>query len=172
VQSANDAAICVAEHLSGSEAAFVEGMNRQAEVLGLRMTSFANASGEHDKGNRTTAREMAAIALSIIARFPHYLRYFAETGLDFAGRSFPPRNRLIRTYPGLLGMKTGHVPASGYHLVALAQRRDQRLLSVVMGAHSHDARDQRTVRLLDFGFATRETGPADDETPQDGVPEQ
>jgi UDP-N-acetylmuramoyl-tripeptide--D-alanyl-D-alanine ligase len=152
VQSANDAAICVAEHLAGSESEFVRGMNRQAQALGLRMTSFANASGEHSKGNQTTAREMATIALSIIDRFPRYLVYFAETEFQFNGRVFPPRNRLIRTYNGLQGMKTGHVPASGYHLVALAQRGQHRLLSVVMGAHNQDARDRRTERLLDYGF--------------------
>ncbi len=154
VQSANDAAICVAEHLAGSEGEFVGGMNRQARELGLRKTSFANASGEHARGNQTTAREMAAIALAIIDRFPHYLHYFAETEFRFNGRTFPPRNRLIKTYNGLQGMKTGHVPASGYHLVALAQRGRHRLLSVVMGAHNQDARDRRTARLLDFGFDT------------------
>jgi D-alanyl-D-alanine carboxypeptidase len=152
VQSANDAAICVAEHLAGTEGEFVRGMNQQAHALGLRMTSFANASGEHKKGNQTTAREIATIALSIIDRFPHYLRYFAEAEFQFNGRAFLPRNRLIRTYAGLQGMKTGHVPASGYHLVALAQRGQHRLLSVVMGAHNPDARDRRTQRLLDFGF--------------------
>jgi UDP-N-acetylmuramoyl-tripeptide--D-alanyl-D-alanine ligase len=162
VQSANDAAICAAEHLGGSQANFVAQMNQAARGLGLPMTSFANPSGEHDSGNRTTAHEVAAIALSIVERFPGYLHYFAERGFTYKGRRFPPRNRLITSYPGLQGMKTGHVPASGYHLVALAQRGARRLLSVVMGAHDRDARDRRTAQLLDLGFASDGTGTAAD----------
>ena len=126
---------------------------------------------------QTTAREMAAIALSIIDRFPHYLRYFAETESRFNGRVSPPRNRLIKTYDGLLGMKTGHLPASGYHLVALAQRGRHRLLSLVMGAHNQDARDRRTQRLLDLGFdmyretiASSQSFTGEDRCPE-GVPE-
>ena len=107
-------------------------------------------------------------SLSIAERFPGYLHYFAERGFTYKGRRFPPRNRLIATYPGLRGMKTGHVPASGYHLVALAQRGERRLLSVVMGTHDRDARDRRTAQLLDLGFALGGTGTAAD--PADSRP--
>jgi D-alanyl-D-alanine carboxypeptidase len=120
---------------------------------------------------------MAAIALLIIDRFPRYLRYFAETEFRFDGRVLSPRNRLIKTYDGPLGMKTGHLPASGYHLVALAHLGQRRLLSVVMGAHNRDARDRRTRRLLDLRFdmcrekiAFSQSFTGEDRCPE-GVPE-
>jgi D-alanyl-D-alanine carboxypeptidase len=154
VPSANDAAVAIAERIAGTEASFVGRMNAAASALGMTATTFANASGLHGSGAiSTTARDMATLVLAMIDRFPGHLPYFSEREFRFRGRVLPARNRLLGTYEGLLGMKTGHTPRSGYHLVALARRDGRSVLSVVMGARSMASRDERTTRLLDLGFS-------------------
>jgi UDP-N-acetylmuramoyl-tripeptide--D-alanyl-D-alanine ligase len=160
VRSANDAAVAIAEHISGSETSFVDLMNSTAASVGLTSTYFANASGLHKSRSQTTARDMGKLAHAIVDDFPEFLPYFSEKTFEFRSRSYDSRNELLGNYAGLKGMKTGHVPASGFHLVALAERDQRQIITVVMGAETKESRDDRSRRLLDLGFAALQNGTA------------
>lgn len=160
IASANDASVAVAEYLAGTEANFVERMNRRAKELGMKDTVFANASGlptpEGESGCITTARDVAIMAREIIQRFPKVLEWTSIWQKNFRHEPRPfvltNTNRLIRTYPGADGLKTGHTQAAGFCLAATAKRDDVRLISVVMRTDSDAARIEQTTRVLDYGF--------------------
>ena len=147
IASANDASVAVAEYLAGTEANFVERMNRRAKELGMKDTVFANASGlpipEGESGCITTARDVAIMAREIIQRFPKVLEWTSIWQKNFRHEPRPfvltNTNRLIRTYPGADGLKPGHTQAAGFCLAATAKRDDVRLISVVMRTDSDTA---------------------------------
>ncbi len=154
IQSANDVAMVVAEALGGSEQAFARKMTQTAQLLGMKHTIFHNPSGLPDPAQRTTARDMAVLALALLQDFPQYYDYFAVRQFKFNGRTYTTHNRLMQTYEGADGLKTGYTRASGYNLVTSAVRDGHRLIGVVLGGKTWARRDKQMVSLLDRGFST------------------
>ena len=153
VQSGNDAALALAEALAGSEAAFVDLMNREATRLGLASTRFANATGFSAPGHQSTARDLALLAGALIRDFPQeYARHYAQKEFRYNGIAQMNRNRLLWLDPSVDGVKTGFTQDAGYCLVASSQRGGRRLVSVLLGADSESARAQESQRLLNWGF--------------------
>ncbi|CAH2603671.1 D-alanyl-D-alanine carboxypeptidase [Rhodovastum atsumiense] len=152
-RSANDAAAAMGELLGGSESAFAARMTQRARALGMRDTVFRNASGLPDPAQVTTAADMALLARHILIRFPDRYRYFATTSFRFRGETVFSHNRLLASYPGADGLKTGYTRASGFNVVTSAQRGGVRLIGVVLGADTAAGRDELMAELLDAGFA-------------------
>lgn len=159
IQSANDAAYAVAEHVTGSVPAFVKQMNRRAEELGMDHTHFTNVHGLPPETGQeptvSTANDINKMAQALL-KFPVVLEWTSTWSEVF--RSSEPRtmlyntNTLLREYPGLDGLKTGHTSSAGFCLVATAKRDDLRLVSIVMGTPGDAERRNQTRRLLDYGF--------------------
>ena len=152
IQSGNDAAIALAEHISGSESAFVESMNRQAALLGMKDTQYMNATGLPAEGMVSTARDLALISRSIILDHPNYYSIYAKKYFKHNNINQPNRNRLLWRDSSVDGLKTGHTKAAGYCLVASAKRNDMRLISVVLGADNDASRARESQKLLSYGF--------------------
>jgi len=157
-KSANDAAVVVAEHLGGTEQKFARMMTKRARALGMKRTSFRNASGLPNRRQLSTARDMSTLARRIYKDFPHYYGYFASKSFKFRGRSYRNHNRLLSNYSGTDGIKTGYIRASGFNLVASVERDGRRLIGVVFGGRTARSRDRHMAKLLDKGF--RKGGPA------------
>jgi D-alanyl-D-alanine carboxypeptidase len=153
VKSANDAAVVVAEHLGGTEPRFAERMTAKAHQLGMHNTQFRNASGLPNRGQITTARDMAILAVALRRDFPKYYRYFSEVEFNYRGATHINHNHMLTRYDGIDGVKTGFIRASGFNIAVSAVRNGRRLIGVVLGGMSSFARDQRMAELLDEGFA-------------------
>ena len=153
VKSANDVATTIAEYFSGSEAAFAQLMTSRARALGMRNTTFRNASGLPDRRQRTTARDVATLALSIYERFPHYTHFFATRSATWRGKRYRNTNRLLGVYPGMNGIKTGYISASGFNLAASVERDGFHIVAVVMGGKTSKRRNARMRTLLDRALA-------------------
>lgn len=152
VQSGDDACDTVAEGLAGSQDAYAKGLNDKAAQLGLKDSHFVDASGWPDPEQYMTVRDMAHLAQLIIDRFPQYYHYFAEKAFTFNGVHQENRNMLLGQVPGVDGLKTGHVDASGYSMVASEKRGDLRLIAVISGTNSTVARAREGEKLLSWGF--------------------
>ena len=152
VQSGNDASIVVAEGLAGSEDAFAAELNETARELGMSNSNFVNASGWPDPDHRTTARDLATLALATIRNFPDYYHYYSEQSFSYNGIKQGNRNPLIYRDVGADGLKTGHTEAGGFGLTASAIRGGRRLVAVLNGMPSKKARGRDAERLLDWGF--------------------
>jgi D-alanyl-D-alanine carboxypeptidase len=152
-KSANDAAAVLAEGLAGSEPTFADRMTAKARQLGMTNTIYRNASGLPDPEQRTTARDVAQLALALYHDFPREYRYFATREFFFRGRVILTHNHLLDWYEGADGIKTGYIGASGFNLAASAVRNGHRLIGVVMGGASAGTRDREMAGLLDQGFA-------------------
>ena len=152
VQSGNDAAIVVAEGLSGSEEAFAREMTIKARELGMSNSKFRNASGWPDPEHRTTARDLAILAEATIREFPDFYRYYAEGTFFYSNIKQNNRNPLLGRYRGADGLKTGHTENAGYGLTSSAVRNGRRLILVLNGMPSERARRNESQRLLDWGF--------------------
>ena len=152
-KSANDAAAVLAEGMGGSEPAFAERMTAKARQLGMTNTVYRNASGLPDPEQRTTARDVAQLALALYHDFPREYRYFATRQFFFRGRVILTHNHLLDWYEGADGIKTGYIGASGFNLAASAVRDGHRLIGVVMGGASAGSRDREMAALLDEGFS-------------------
>jgi len=152
-KSANDAAAVLAEGLAGSEPAFADRMTARARQLGMTSTVYRNASGLPDPEQRTTARDVAQLALALYHDFPREYRYFATRQFFFRGRVILTHNHLLDWYDGADGIKTGYIGASGFNLAASAVRNGHRLIGVVMGGASAGSRDREMAALLDQAFA-------------------
>lgn len=157
IQSGNDASVAVAEYLSGGEAPFADLMNQNADRLGLSNTHFRNATGLPAEDHYSTARDLARLSRHIIQDYPEHYKIYAEKYFTYSDIRQPNRNRLLWRDPSVDGLKTGHTEAAGYCLVASAKRDDMRLISVVMGANSEEARAQETQKLISYGFRYFET---------------
>lgn len=153
VASGNDASQAFAEHLGGSHFGFVKEMNQQARLLGMSRSNFQNSHGLPADGQLTTARDMALLARAYLSEFPETLHYHATRAILHNGKASTNKNPFINAVPGVDGLKSGWVRASGYNLVSTAQRDGHRLILVVMGAGSAEFRAQDTLRLLEAGFA-------------------
>ncbi len=151
-KSANDAAAALGELLGGDEQRFAQMMTLRARALGMTRTTFRNASGWPDPDQVTTARDLALLARHLIQDYPVEYRYFSVPSFVFHGRLIPNHDRMLQTYPGADGLKTGYIDASGCNLVTSAVRGDVRLIGVVMGALNGGERDTHMAALLDAGF--------------------
>ncbi|MEX2365703.1 MAG: D-alanyl-D-alanine carboxypeptidase family protein, partial [Pseudohongiellaceae bacterium] len=152
IQSGNDAAIALAEHIAGDEQAFADIMNQQATILGMTNTHFVNATGWPDEAHVTTARDLAKLATAVIEDHPEHYKIYAEKEFEYNGITQPNRNQLLWRDSSIDGLKTGHTEAAGYCLVASGQRNGMRLVSVVMGARSEQVRATESQKLLSWGF--------------------
>ncbi|PPE70221.1 D-alanyl-D-alanine carboxypeptidase [Caldimonas thermodepolymerans] len=156
VVSGNDAAVALAEGVAGSVEAFVEMMNREAQRMGLKNTTFKNVTGITEPGHVSTARDLATIASRIITDFPEFFPLYSMREYRFNNITQPNRNLLLRRDPSVDGMKTGYTAAAGYCLIATAQREfpngKRRLLSVVLNTTSMEARASESQKLLNWGY--------------------
>ena len=152
VQSGNDAAIALAEHVAGSEAAFAQLMNAYAKKIGMTKSNFVNPHGLPAEGHITTARDLAILGRALIRDFPEAYSYNKIKELTVGPITQPNRNLLLWRDPSVDGIKTGHTSAAGYCLMASAKRDDQRLISVVMGNTSENQRAVDSQALLNWGF--------------------
>ena len=152
VQSCNDACIALAELISGSEEAFAAAMNREAKRLGMKNTSFRNSTGWPDPEHYTTAADLGVLAAAIIRDFPDFYSLYSMKQYSYNSITQSNRNKLLWVDPNVDGMKTGFTDAAGYCLIASAKRGPRRLLSVVLGTGSENARATESQKLLNFGF--------------------
>ncbi|MBW8847130.1 MAG: D-alanyl-D-alanine carboxypeptidase [Burkholderiales bacterium] len=156
IQSGNDAAVALAEGVAGSVENFVQLMNRQAQAWGLKHTEFKNVTGMTEPGHKSSARDIAVIASHIVTDFPEYYGYYSQRDYTFNKIRQDNRNLLLRRDPTVDGMKAGFTETAGYCLVASAQREfpngKRRLLSVVMGTSSKEARASESQKLLNWGY--------------------
>ena len=156
IQSGNDAAVALAEGVGGTVEQFVAMMNRQAQAWGLKNTNFTNVTGMTEPSHKSSARDMAVIASRIIQDFPEFYPYYSQREFTFNKIRQGNRNMLLGRDPSVDGMKTGYTDAAGYCLVASAQREfpngKRRLLSVVMGTASKEARASESQKLLNWGY--------------------
>lgn len=154
-KSANDASIAVAEELAkGSEPQFAALMTQQARRLGMSKTVFKNSHGLPEKQqSTTTARDMAILSQRLYKDFPEYFKFFKEPKFAYKGHVHQNHNRLLGKIPGLDGIKTGFINASGFNLAASVVRDNRRIIAVVMGGESAKARDKEMVKLLDTTYS-------------------
>ena len=152
IQSGNDACIALAEVIAGSEDVFAQLMNKEAQRLGMKNTSFRNSTGLPDPQHFSTARDLALLASSLIRDFPEQYKYYSMRDFRYNNITQQNRNRLLWLDPTVDGMKTGYTENAGYCLIATARRGPRRMLSVVLGTASDSARAQEAQKLLNFGF--------------------
>jgi len=153
VLSANDVARVLAENLKGGmEGNFADLMTRVAREIGLSGTNFENSSGLPNDDHMSTARDIALLSMAVYKHFPQYWKYFSINSWTYNGKTYTNGNRLLRTYPGCDGMKTGYTRKSLYSLVATAQRNNHHLIAVVLGAQNKDVRASVATNMLDKGF--------------------
>ncbi|WP_404384515.1 serine hydrolase [Caenispirillum salinarum] len=152
VKSANDVATVVGEAISGSEWKFAIDMTEKAHSLGMSRTTFKNASGLPNSGQKSTAQDMATLARALMRDFPQYYPYFATTQVTWKGRTLTTHNHVLTRYGGADGLKTGYIRASGFNLAASAVRNGRRIVGVVFGGKTSRWRDNHMIDLLDEGF--------------------
>lgn len=157
IQSGNDASVAMAEFIAGSEDAFADLMNQHASLLGMSNTHFMNATGLPAQHHYTTAGDLAKLARAIIVDHPNYYPMYSEQAFTYNGIRQPNRNKLLWRDKSVDGLKTGHTEEAGYCLVASAERGGMRLIAVVLGTKSEEARATETQKLLTYGFRYYET---------------
>lgn len=163
-KSANDVAIVIAEKLgNGSETKFVTKMNAKADALGMASTTFRNASGLPDKKQVTTARDMAKLAEAVYADHRDRYNYFSLSSFKWGKRKYANHNALLRQVQGVDGIKTGFTNASGYNLMASAERNGRRVIAIMMGGSTGRSRDAHVADLLEAAFLDITGAPADDD---------
>lgn len=153
IQSANDVAVAVAEGVGGNESVFAVLMNAKARAFGMDGTFYNNASGLPNDQQITTANDLVILARRLIYDFPQYFPYFSTRSMTWRGKEYNSHDALIGDYPGVDGLKTGYIDASGYSMVTTALRGKTRLIAVVMGGLTPERRDQAMIRLLDDAYA-------------------
>lgn len=151
-KSANDVAVALAEHIAGSEDAYSAMMTAKARSLGMKNSTFVNASGLPDKRQLTTARDIATLSRALIRDFPQYYYVFSKVAYEYEGQAIGNHNHLLKTLPGVDGIKTGFTNAAGFTLAASAAHDGVRLIAVVLGGPNRLARDGNVTDLLDTGF--------------------
>jgi D-alanyl-D-alanine carboxypeptidase (penicillin-binding protein 5/6) len=161
IQSGNDAAVALAEAVAGDEGTFVVLMNREAQRMGMKNTRFANPHGLPSPDNYSTAQDLSVLAKRVIADYPEFYKIDSVKSFTYNKITQPNRNRLLWLDPTVDGMKTGHTEAAGYCMIASARRPggsgERRLISVVLGTTSDQARTQESQKLLNWGFQNFDT---------------
>ena len=153
-KSANDAATVLAEALSGTEPKFARAMTIRGRKLGMKRTIFRNASGLPNRRQRSTAFDLAVLARALIRDFPQHYHYFATQNFRYGRKVYKNHNKLLTSYVGADGIKTGYTRASGFNMAISAKRDNRRLIGVIIGGRTGRSRDQHTAKLLDDAFAT------------------
>jgi len=157
IQSGNDAAIALSEHVSGTEASFVEKMNAEAANIGMKNSHFVNTTGWPAEDHYTTAEDIVKLTQRVISEFPEHYKLYKEREYAYNGIKQYNRNKLLWLDPTVDGVKTGHTESAGFCLVASANRNGMRLISVVLGAKSVKDRSDSSQQLLEFGYNNFET---------------
>ncbi|HEX4045531.1 MAG TPA: D-alanyl-D-alanine carboxypeptidase family protein [Gammaproteobacteria bacterium] len=157
VASGNDATVALAEYIAGTEETFVNMMNEQAKLLGMKNSHFMDSTGLPNKNHYSTAHDMAILTQAYIKTFPEDYSFYSEKWFTYNGIKQPNRNRLLWRYQYADGLKTGHTQEAGYCLVASAKKDGMRLVSVVFGAPNDQGRTEDSIRLLTYGFRFFET---------------
>jgi len=152
IQSGNDAAVALAEHIAGSEETFAQMMNQYAQQLGMFNTNYRNSTGLPDPDHYTTAADIAILSAATIRDYPDHYKWYAEKEFTYNDITQHNRNKLLWRDNTVDGLKTGHTEEAGYCLAASAQRSGMRLISVVLGTRSDNARAQETQKLFNYGF--------------------
>jgi D-alanyl-D-alanine carboxypeptidase (penicillin-binding protein 5/6) len=159
IQSGNDATIALAEHIAGSEEGFVTLMNRHAQKLGMKDTHFVNSTGWPEAEHYTTANDLAILTRAIIRDFPEHYELYKIKEYTFNNIRQFNRNRLLWRDDRVDGVKTGHTESAGFCLIASATKKEMRLISIVLGTNSEQARENSSRKLLNYGFRFYETFP-------------
>ena len=157
IQSGNDASVALAEHIAGDETVFASMMNEAATRLDMTGTQYVNSTGLPDPAQYTTAADSARLARALISEFPDFYAWYSQREFTYGGIRQHNRNRLLWRDPSVDGLKTGHTSSAGYCLVTSASRDGMRLISVVMGTDSEEARATASQALLNYGFRFFET---------------
>lgn len=159
VHSANDVARVLAENLKGGqEESFADLMTRVAREIGLTRTNFENSSGLPNDDHMSTARDIALLSMAVYKHFPQYWHFFGIKSWTYNGKTYTNGNRLLTSFNGCDGMKTGYTKKSKYSLVATAHRGDNHLMSVVLGAENKDVRANIAAQMLNRGFSMLNSG--------------
>jgi D-alanyl-D-alanine carboxypeptidase (penicillin-binding protein 5/6) len=157
IQSGNDAAVALAEHVAGSEETFSQMMNQYAQQLGMLDTNYQNATGLPGKEHYTTAKDIAILSAAVIRDFPSHYAWYAEKEFTHNNITQQNRNKLLWRDKSVDGLKTGHTQEAGYCLAASSKRKGTRLISVVLGTDSENERAKETQQLFNYGFRFFET---------------
>lgn len=157
IQSGNDATVALAEHIAGSEDTFAALMNRHAEELGLTGSHFMNSTGLPHEQHYMTARDIARLAALTIEQYPEYYKWYAQKEFTYNDITQYNRNKLLWQDASVDGVKTGHTESAGYCLVTSALKDGMRLITVVLGTASENARIEASQALLNYGFRFFET---------------
>jgi D-alanyl-D-alanine carboxypeptidase len=152
IHSGNDAAVTLAEAISGSEEKFAIMMNQQAKKLGMHNTTFRNASGLPHKQQKSTAYDLAKLSIALKKDFPQYFPWFSVTSFSFNGKTYNSHNHVLINYEWATGLKTGFTNASGFNVATTAHKDGKHLVAVVLGEDTAKARDKLMVNLLNNGF--------------------
>ena len=147
-KSANDIAVAIAEHIGGSEEKFAQMMTERAQLLGMAKTTFRNASGLPNREQVTTARDMLTLALHLQDDFPQHYRFFSVRSFTFKGRTYRTHNSLLRTFPGMDGLKTGYIRMSGFNVVSSVRRSGRHVVAAVFGGTKAATRNAQMRALL------------------------
>jgi len=174
VKSANDVATVVAEAIGGTEIRFAQMMTKRAREIGMRRTTFKNASGLPNRGQLSTARDMAVLGKAMLVRFPNQYAHFSDLTFEYGKRTYSNHNKLLKTYEGMDGIKTGYIRASGFNLVASAERGGVRLIGVVFGGKTGQSRDTHMASLLNRSWSRTQSNStfAALPTPKPSIPGQ
>jgi D-alanyl-D-alanine carboxypeptidase (penicillin-binding protein 5/6) len=152
-KSANDMAVALAERLGGTESNFAKLMTMRARELGMTNTQFVNASGLPNPGQISTAHDLAVLSRAVMRDFPQYYSYFSLRSFTYRGETMRNHNHLLGAVPGVDGIKTGYIGASGFNIAVSAVRDGHRLIAVVLGGNSAAARDDNVEDLLNSSFS-------------------
>ena len=153
VKSANDCATVLAEGLGYSEENFAKTMTEVAQELGMKNTTFKNASGLPNRAQKTTARDMALLGAAMYHHFPEYYKLFATKKFTYNGRTYYTHNHLLKSFEGADGMKTGFTNAAGYNIVTSAERDGHRVIAVTMGHNTARERDRKVAQMMNKGLS-------------------
>ena len=160
VKSANNVATVISEHISGSERNFSKLMTKYALEIGMKNTTFKNASGLPNRAQMTTARDISILSYRIIDNFPNKYKLFKTEKFIWKGKVYKTHNRLMQTYKGADGIKTGYIRASGFQLAFSAKRNNKRLIGVYFGGDTGKQRNQRLSLLMNKAFAKLNISPS------------
>ena len=152
IKSANDVATVVSEHISGTERDFAKLMNKYAKNLGMKQTTFKNASGLPNRAQMTTARDIATLSHALIKNFPDQYKLFSKKKFIWKGKTYKTHNKLMLNYKGADGIKTGYIKKSGFQLAFSAKRNGKRLIGVYFGGDTGKARDASLKIIMDKEF--------------------
>lgn len=156
VKSANDCASVLSEALAKDEPQFAKLMTETAHKLGMKNTTFKNASGLPNKAQKTTARDMAILAVALYHHFPQYYRWFSIRAFEFGGKTIRSHNNLLKDFEGADGMKTGYTAAAGFNIITSAKRGNHRVIAVSMGHNKAKDRDTKVYAMMDKALAQME----------------